>query len=78
MEENILVFMNGLVGDMGTMSKRLCDSKDYLSDNMRPFTKHFKTPKFRSLGGTMHFPNRKHFRWKAYAELALSHKSVFH
>jgi len=55
MEKNILALMNGLADDMGTMSKRLGDPKDYLSDNKCPFTKHLKTPIFRSFEGTMQF-----------------------
>ena len=55
MEKNILALVNGLADDMGTMGKRLGDSKDYLSDNMCPFMKHLKTPIFRSFEGTMRF-----------------------
>lgn len=53
MEKNILAFVNTLAGDMGTMSKRLGDSKDYLSDNMCPFTKHLKASMYRSFKGIM-------------------------
>lgn len=77
MKKNILALVNGLAGDMDTMSGKLGDSKGYMSDNMCRFMKHFKTPIFRPFEGTI-FPNRKHFRWKAYAELGLSQKSVFH
>lgn len=57
MKKNIFALVNGLSGDMDTMSGKLGDPKHYLSDNTCRFMKHFKALIFRPFDGTTHlFP----------------------
>lgn len=66
MEKNILALVNGLAGDMGTMSRQLGDSKDDLSGNTCVFMKHVKIPVLRSFEGTMQFFPTESFQMESF------------
>lgn len=69
--------MDGLAGDRNIRSKRWSDSKDFLSDSVS-ICKTFENSHFYIIGEhSIIFLNGKHFKQKAYAELALSQKSGF-
>lgn len=76
-KENVLPLVDGLAGDRSIRSKRWSDSKDFLSDSVS-ICKTFENSYFYIIGEhSIIFSNRKHFKQKAYAELALSQKSGF-